>query len=148
MQLVVIGGVAAGLSAAARARKLDARMDITVLEKGDTISQGLCGLPYYVENRVTQWTQLVRYTPESFARERSVEVRTGAEVTGIHHGQRRVTLASEKRSATIAWWWPPVRAPFETWTAPTSRTSSRCNRSTMPAGSSRSSSSAGRAAGW
>ena len=93
MQMVVIGGVAAGLSAAARARKLDPGMDITVLEKGDTISQGLCGLPYYVENRVAHVNQLLRYTPESFARERKVSVRTGTEVVRIHHGQRRVILA-------------------------------------------------------
>ena len=44
MALVVIGGVAAGLSAAARARRLDPRLEIVVLEKGPVISYGACGL--------------------------------------------------------------------------------------------------------
>ena len=49
---VVIGGVAAGLSAAARARRLDPALEILVLEKGATISYGACGLPYFIEGRV------------------------------------------------------------------------------------------------
>ena len=52
MALVVIGGVAAGLSAAARARRIDPRLEIVVLEKGPVISYGACGLPYLVEGRV------------------------------------------------------------------------------------------------
>jgi len=48
MALVVIGGVAAGLSAAARARRIDPRLEIIVLEKGPDISYGACGLPYFV----------------------------------------------------------------------------------------------------
>ena len=48
MALVVIGGVAAGLSAAERARRIDARLDIVVLEKGPVVSYGACGLPYLV----------------------------------------------------------------------------------------------------
>ena len=52
MALVVIGGVAAGLSAAARARRIDPRLPITVLEKGPVVSYGACGLPYLVEGRV------------------------------------------------------------------------------------------------
>ena len=48
MRLLVIGGVAAGLIAAARARRLDAGLEILVLEKGTAISYGACGLPYYI----------------------------------------------------------------------------------------------------
>ena len=54
MALVVIGGVAAGLSAAARARRIDPRLEIIVLEKGPVISYGACGLPYFVEGRVRE----------------------------------------------------------------------------------------------
>jgi NADPH-dependent 2,4-dienoyl-CoA reductase/sulfur reductase-like enzyme len=53
MALVVIGGVAAGLSAAARARRIDPGLDIVVLEKGATVSYGACGLPYLVARRIT-----------------------------------------------------------------------------------------------
>ena len=69
MALVVIGGVAAGLSAASRARRLDPRLDITVLEKGPVVSYGACGLPYYVEGRVGDASQLIVYTPEFFRKE-------------------------------------------------------------------------------
>jgi NADPH-dependent 2,4-dienoyl-CoA reductase/sulfur reductase-like enzyme len=92
MRLVVIGGVAAGMSAAARARRLDQYAEIVVLEKGDTVSYGACGLPYYVEGRVRDWRTLVVYTPERFSAERNVVVRTGAEVTQISNARRSVRL--------------------------------------------------------
>ena len=97
MRLVVIGGVAAGLSAAARARRLDRSMEIIVLEKGDTISYGACGLPYYVEGQVQKLSQLVAYTPEQFARERNLQVRTLAEAVNISHPRREVTLRNGER---------------------------------------------------
>ena len=59
MALVVIGGVAAGLSAASRARRIDPQLEIIVLEKGPDISYGACGLPYYVEGRVEETAGLV-----------------------------------------------------------------------------------------
>ncbi len=96
-RLVVIGGVAAGLSAASRARRLDPSLDILVLEKGSTISYGACGLPYYVEGRVESARQLIVYTPEYFRRERNIEVRTTAEVAAISHPRREVVLAGGER---------------------------------------------------
>lgn len=97
MRLVVIGGVAAGLSAAARARRVDPGLEIIVLEKGATISYSACGLPYYVEGLVEPLERLVRYTPQSFARERNVEIRTGANVVAIAHPRRQVALAGGER---------------------------------------------------
>lgn len=92
MRLVVIGGVAAGLSAASRARRLDSTLEIVVLEKGETISYAACGFPYYVEGRVGSFEQLRVYSPEYFATERRIEVRTQAEVAKIMHPRRDVTL--------------------------------------------------------
>ena len=97
MALVVVGGVAAGLSAVARARRIDPRLEIVVLEKGPVISYGACGLPYFVEGRVREARQLMGYTPEYFRRERNIEVRTGARVTSISHSRREVTLESGTR---------------------------------------------------
>src|SRR4051812_38763357 len=97
MSLVVIGGVAAGLSAAARARRIDPRLPITVLEKGPVISYGACGLPYLVEGRVHKPEQLIVYTPEYFRKERNIEVRTGARVVSIQHPRREVVLDSGER---------------------------------------------------
>src|SRR5581483_10187526 len=94
MSLVVIGGVAAGLSAAARARRIDPNLEITVLEKGPDISYGACGLPYFVEGRIREARQLVVYTPEYFRKERKIDVRTGSRVVSISHPRREVTLES------------------------------------------------------
>lgn len=98
MRLVVIGGVAAGLSAAARARRLDPSLDITVLEKGEAVAWGACGLPYYLEGRVRSLEDLIVYTPEYFRRERNITVRTGVEVVGIAHSRRQVALAGGERA--------------------------------------------------
>jgi NADPH-dependent 2,4-dienoyl-CoA reductase/sulfur reductase-like enzyme len=97
MALVVIGGVGAGLSAAARARRIDPGLDIVVLEKGPVISYGACGLPYFVEGRVRDARQLIVYTPEYFRKERNIEVRTGARVVSIAHPRREVELQSGAR---------------------------------------------------
>jgi NADPH-dependent 2,4-dienoyl-CoA reductase/sulfur reductase-like enzyme len=97
MALVVIGGVAAGLSAAARARRLDSRLEIVVLEKGPEISYGACGLPYFVEGRIREAEQLIVYTPEYFRKERRIDVRTKARVVSISHPRREVALESGER---------------------------------------------------
>ena len=97
MALVVIGGVAAGLSAAARARRLDPRLEIIVLEKGPEISYGACGLPYFVEGRIREADQLLVYTPEYFRKERGIDVRTGMRVVSISHARREVALESGDR---------------------------------------------------
>ena len=97
MALVVIGGVAAGLSAAARARRIDPRLDIVVLEKSPVISYSACGLPYFVEGRVREAKQLIVYTTEYFRKERNIDVRTGARVISISHPRREVVLESGER---------------------------------------------------
>src|SRR5512142_1019212 len=97
MSLVVIGGVAAGLSAAARARRIDPSLPIVVFEKGPVISYGACGLPYLVEGRVHTPQQLIVYTPEYFRKERNIEVRTGARVVSIAHPRRELQLESGER---------------------------------------------------
>ena len=99
MPLVVIGGIAAGLSAAARARRIDPRLEIVVLEQGSAVSYGACGLPYFVEGRVREAGDLVVHTAGYFRQERRIDVRTGARVTAISHPRREVTLDSGARVA-------------------------------------------------
>src|SRR6516165_8946081 len=94
--LLVVGGVAAGLSAAARARRIDPRLEILVLEKGPVISYGACGLPYLVEGRVDE-LGLIVYTPEYFRKERRIEVRTKSRLVSISHPRREVVLESGSR---------------------------------------------------
>src|SRR5881227_1408510 len=97
MRLLVIGGVAAGLSAASRARRLDPGLEILVLEKSETISYSACGLPYYVGGKVRRPEDLVVHTPDFFKRERNITVRTGAAVASIAHPRREVTLSGGER---------------------------------------------------
>ena len=97
MRLVVIGGVAAGLSAASRARRIDASLDIVVLEKGATISYSACGLPYFLSGEVKRLDQLIVHTPEFFQTERNIRVRVEEEAAAIEHGRREVVLASGER---------------------------------------------------
>ncbi len=97
MRLLVIGGVAAGLSAASRARRIDRRLEIVVLERGEAVSWAACGLPYYIEGQVRDLDELILHTSEYFASQRGIQVRTGAEVAHIHHARREVTLTGGER---------------------------------------------------
>ncbi|MCS7315779.1 MAG: FAD-dependent oxidoreductase [Bryobacterales bacterium] len=92
MRLVIVGGVAAGMSAAARARRLDPSLEIVVLERGAHVAWAACGLPFYLSGRVARLDDLILFTPERFQRERGVLVRTGAEVTAIRPARRQVVL--------------------------------------------------------
>jgi NADPH-dependent 2,4-dienoyl-CoA reductase/sulfur reductase-like enzyme len=97
LRLVVIGGVAAGLSAAARARRLNPSLEIVVFEKESTVSYGACGLPYFLSGEVRRLDDLIVHTPEYFRTNRNFDVRTCSEVTAIEHGRRQVILASGER---------------------------------------------------
>jgi len=89
-RLLVIGGVAAGLSAASRARRLDPNLQITVLEKGPHISYSACGLPYYLAGQVRDASDLVVHDAAFFRDHRDIEVLTGHEAVEIEIGRRRV----------------------------------------------------------
>lgn len=92
--LVVVGGVAAGLSAASRARKLDRNLRITVFERGPVVSYGACGLPYWIEGQVKDRQDLVVHTPEFFRSERNIHVEVQTAVTEINHSRRRLRLST------------------------------------------------------
>jgi NADPH-dependent 2,4-dienoyl-CoA reductase/sulfur reductase-like enzyme len=88
-KIVVIGGNAAGLSAASRAKRLDPRLDITVLEKLPHIAYSTCGLPYLLAKLVAA-EKLISFTPETFERERGIKVRNSLQVNAIVPGRKRV----------------------------------------------------------
>src|SRR5215471_9464961 len=88
-KVVIIGGNAAGLTAAARAKRIDPRLNVTVLEKLPHISYSTCGIPYFLSNLVNQ-EKLISYSPESFEKERGVKVQTRVQVDSIVPSRRRV----------------------------------------------------------
>jgi len=89
-RLLIIGGVAAGMSAASRARKLNPRLEITVLEKGQDVSYGTCGLPYLIAGVVADPQELVVYTADFFREKRDIDVRLGHEAVEIEPGRKTV----------------------------------------------------------
>jgi NADPH-dependent 2,4-dienoyl-CoA reductase/sulfur reductase-like enzyme len=93
-RLVVIGGVAAGMSAASRARKLSPEMDITVLEKSREVSYGACGLPYFIAGAVPRPDDLLVYDARFFREKRNIDVRLEHEAIEIEPGRRRVIALS------------------------------------------------------
>ncbi len=91
-RLVVIGGVAAGMSAASRARRLSPQLEIVVLEKGDAVSYGTCGLAYLVSGVVLRPEDLIVYSADFFRAKRGIDVRTGHEAVDIVPGKKQVQV--------------------------------------------------------
>jgi len=91
-RIVIVGGVAGGMSAAARARRLDEHAQIIVLEQGDYVSFANCGLPYHLSGEIAAREDLLLHTPESLAESLNLDVRTGHRVTSIDKHSRKVTI--------------------------------------------------------
>jgi NADPH-dependent 2,4-dienoyl-CoA reductase/sulfur reductase-like enzyme len=88
---VVVGGDAAGMSAASKAKRDDPALDVVVFEKGEWVSYGACGLPYYVKGEIQSLEELVSVTPQQFRERRDIDLRTGHEVVDIDPDERTVT---------------------------------------------------------
>lgn len=91
-RLVVVGGVAAGLSAASRARRVNPQLEILVYEKGPDISYSACGLPHFIAGLVREADALRVYSPEFFKTRRNIQVLTNHEVSELSVARRRVTV--------------------------------------------------------
>jgi NADPH-dependent 2,4-dienoyl-CoA reductase/sulfur reductase-like enzyme/rhodanese-related sulfurtransferase len=94
-KIVIVGGVAGGMSAAARARRLDEHAEIIVLEQGDYVSFANCGLPYHLSGEISRREALLLHTPASLASALNLDVRTGHRVTGIDREAQEVTVQTE-----------------------------------------------------
>jgi NADPH-dependent 2,4-dienoyl-CoA reductase/sulfur reductase-like enzyme len=90
---VIVGGDAAGMSAASKCKRDDPDREVIVFEKGEWVSYGACGLPYYVKGEVETLADLVSVTPDAFVEERGIDLRTNHEVTAIDREARTVTVA-------------------------------------------------------
>jgi NADPH-dependent 2,4-dienoyl-CoA reductase/sulfur reductase-like enzyme len=105
-RMVVVGGDAAGMSAAVQARKRrpSRELEIVAFERGRHTSFSACGLPYYAGNVVKDWRDLVARTPEEFASQ-DIEVRTRHEVEAVdlETGRARVRDLDAGRTVEEAW---------------------------------------------
>lgn len=91
-KIVIVGGVAGGMSCAARARRLDEAAEIVVLERGEHVSFANCGLPYYVGGEITDPGALLVQTPTSLRGALNLDVRTRHDVTGLDADRKVVTV--------------------------------------------------------
>ncbi len=91
---VVVGGDAAGLSAASKCRREDPDREVVVFEQGDWVSYAQCGMPYFVKGEVDDITDLLSLSPEAAA-ERGIDLRRRHEVTGVDPDAKTVTVRNE-----------------------------------------------------
>ncbi len=89
-RIVIIGGVAAGATAAARARRLDETAEIILLEKGPYVSFANCGLPYFLSGDIKRRSSLLLQTPHGFFGRYRVDVKTKTEAVDILKDERVV----------------------------------------------------------
>lgn len=96
---MIIGGNAAGMTAASRARRVNPDLKITVLEASQFISYSICGTPYHLSGLVEDPAQLVTFTPESLLAERGIHARIRTRVEEIQPS-RRLVVARELATGT------------------------------------------------
>ncbi len=92
MRYVVVGGVAAGASSAARLRRLNEEAEIIVIDKGEFVSFSNCSLPYHLSSVVANHQDLVLMTPEKLKSQYNLDVRVKTEVISVNADQSWITL--------------------------------------------------------
>ena len=92
MKTIIIGGVAGGATAAARLRRLDEKVEIIILERGEYVSFANCGLPYYIGSIITDREDLTLQTPQSFKARFNIDVRVLNEAVKVSPDAKTVTV--------------------------------------------------------
>jgi NADPH-dependent 2,4-dienoyl-CoA reductase/sulfur reductase-like enzyme/rhodanese-related sulfurtransferase len=92
MKLLIVGGVAGGASAAARARRLSEDAQIVLFERGPDVSFASCGLPYYLGGEIAARDKLLVVTPERLRQRFNLDVRTRSSVEGIDRASKAVRV--------------------------------------------------------
>jgi NADPH-dependent 2,4-dienoyl-CoA reductase/sulfur reductase-like enzyme/rhodanese-related sulfurtransferase len=90
-KVIIVGGVAGGMSAATRLRRLDEFAEITVFERGPFVSFANCGLPYHIGGEIADRAKLLVQTPERLREVFQLDVRANCEVTSIDRKKKTVT---------------------------------------------------------
>ncbi|MGD9157752.1 MAG: FAD-dependent oxidoreductase [Desulfobacteraceae bacterium] len=95
-KLLIVGGVAGGATAAARARRLDETAEIVLFERGEYISFANCGLPYYIGKVIKERETLLVTTAEAFKARYNIDIRLFSEVIEIDRAEKHVTIKDTK----------------------------------------------------
>lgn len=100
MKIVIIGGVAAGASAATKARRTNEYAQIVLLEQGEYVSFANCGLPYYVGGTIPKRDSLLVVKEELFRKRYNIDVRTLSQVIKINRSKKTVTVLDKRNNTT------------------------------------------------
>lgn len=99
-RVVIVGGVAGGASAAARARRLSEDAEIILIERGEFISFANCGLPYHIGGTITDRSRLLVQTPQTMYGNLRIDVRTKTEVVSIDRVRKELTVRNLETGTT------------------------------------------------
>lgn len=105
IKVIIVGGVAGGASAAARARRCNEAAEIILFEKDEHVSFANCGLPYYIGEEILERQKLLVATPELFKQRFNIDVRTKHLVQSIHLEQKTVTVLNQVTGETFEESW-------------------------------------------
>lgn len=94
MKVIIVGGVAGGMSAATRLRRLDESAEIVVYEQGPYVSFANCGLPYFIGGVIGSREELLLQTPESLASRFALDVRVDSRVTSVDPSTKTITVVN------------------------------------------------------
>ncbi|MCZ8490983.1 FAD-dependent oxidoreductase [Lactococcus lactis] len=97
-KILIVGGVAGGMSAATRLRRLNEKAEIIVFEKGPYVSFANCGLPYYVGGEIAEREKLIVQSAKALKNRFNLEVRENSEVIAIDSEGKKVTVVSNGES--------------------------------------------------
>jgi NADPH-dependent 2,4-dienoyl-CoA reductase/sulfur reductase-like enzyme/rhodanese-related sulfurtransferase len=98
-RVVIVGGVAAGMSAACRYRRLDENAEIVVLERGPDVSFANCGLPYHIAGTIRDRATLILQTPQELAARYALDVRVRHEVMAIDRGAHEIVIEDHQSNS-------------------------------------------------
>lgn len=119
-RVVIVGGGAAGMSAAAKARRMDPALEIVVFERSGYVSYGACGFPYAIKGEIARVEDVVVRTPEQFAKQ-GIKALVHHEVLSVDPTARSVRVRNRASGAEFTEFWDellltaggtPVRPPF------------------------------------
>lgn len=91
MKVIAIGGVALSMSAVSKLKRLNNKIDIVVYEKGEVLSYGACGMPYYISDEIKDANKLVARSKEQFG-DLGIEVKVKHEVIKVHDRSKEVEI--------------------------------------------------------
>ena len=97
-KILIVGGVAGGMSAATRLRRLQEKAEIIVFEKGPYVSFANCGLPYYVGGEIEERENLIVQSSKALQKRFNLDVRENSEVTAIDSKEKKITVLSNGKS--------------------------------------------------